>query len=125
MTTAWRGANFRKQHIYEEPVAVIPPVVVCRNCGSDKLVKGAEPGDVDCRVCWSTTYIFEPLRAPSDMVRIKHPQTLKTAQRGCDVEDCEQPHKAKGYCPHHYDRLLRGLPVAAAKRTPRSMGVAI
>jgi len=33
--------------------------------------------------------------------------------RGCSVEGCLRPHKAKGWCNMHYERSRNGLPVEA------------
>lgn len=126
MTTAWRGANFRKQHVCEESCSCQGPVIAtkppaCPRCTAMTFPE-REAGEFYCLTHGSFS-VYEPL--PMVHERNKHPvTTVKTAQRGCDVEDCEQPHKARGYCNLHYSRLMAGLPVVAAKRTPR-LGVAI
>jgi hypothetical protein len=34
----------------------------------------------------------------------------------CTVDDCDKPHKAKGYCLNHYKRVRAGLPLEATPR---------
>lgn len=29
-------------------------------------------------------------------------------RRACSVQDCAEPHKARGYCQQHYDRVVKG-----------------